>query len=104
MAQRQKHWVQSMLNEDTYVPFPYFYDVTAWSRPLLYDVAGGRSGAPLAAATTVVLPVGDPADPAPPADPPKIAVFSMSPMSYAASSRPAGCAGCSTSGSCRTPT
>ena len=29
MDQRQKHWVQAMLNEDTYVPFPYFYDVTA---------------------------------------------------------------------------
>lgn len=44
MAQGQKHWVQAMLNEDTYVPFPYFYDVTAWSAPLLENVAGGRSG------------------------------------------------------------
>ncbi len=67
MAQRQKHWVQGMLNEDTYVPFPYFYDVTAWSGPLLYDVAGGYSGAPLAAATTVVPAVADPGYPAPPA-------------------------------------
>ena len=47
MAQGQKHWVQAMLNEDTYVPFPYFYDVTAWSSPLLENVAGGRSGADL---------------------------------------------------------
>ncbi len=47
MAQAQKHWVQAMLNEDTYVPFPYFYDVTAWSGPLLANVAGGRSGAVL---------------------------------------------------------
>ncbi len=30
LAQAQKHWIQAMLNEDTYVPFPYFYDVTAW--------------------------------------------------------------------------
>ena len=35
MAQMQKHWVQAMLHEDTYTPFPYFYDVTAWSQPLL---------------------------------------------------------------------
>jgi hypothetical protein len=44
MAQGQKHWIQAMLNEDTYVPFPYFYDVTAWSAPLLENVPGGRSG------------------------------------------------------------
>ena len=44
MAQAQKHWVQAMLGEDSYVPFPYFYDVTAWSGPLLNNVAGGRSG------------------------------------------------------------
>ncbi|HEY8113465.1 MAG TPA: M14 family zinc carboxypeptidase, partial [Actinomycetes bacterium] len=47
MAQRQKHWIQSMLNEDTYVPFPYFYDVSGWSNPLLFNVNGGRSGAVL---------------------------------------------------------
>ena len=44
MAQGQKHWVQAMLNEDTYVPFPYFYDVTAWSAPLLENVAGRSLG------------------------------------------------------------
>ena len=44
MAQAQKHWVQAMLGEDSYVPFPYFYDVTAWSGPLLNNLAGGRSG------------------------------------------------------------
>ncbi|SDZ35627.1 hypothetical protein SAMN05216215_106251 [Saccharopolyspora shandongensis] len=27
------------------MPFPYFYDVTAWSGPLLENVSGGRSGA-----------------------------------------------------------
>jgi hypothetical protein len=37
-----------MLNEDTYVPFPYFYDVTAFSGPLLNNVPGGYSGAKLA--------------------------------------------------------
>jgi hypothetical protein len=48
MAQGQKHWVQAMLNEDTYVPFPYFYDVTAFSQPLLANLDGGYSGAVLA--------------------------------------------------------
>ena len=47
MAQAQKHWIQSMLNENTYVPFPYFYDVSGWSNPLLFNVSGGRSGAVL---------------------------------------------------------
>ena len=27
-AQPAKHFIQSMLNEGTYVPFPYFYDLT----------------------------------------------------------------------------
>ena len=27
------------------MPFPYFYDVTAWSQPLLFNVEGGYSGA-----------------------------------------------------------
>ncbi len=44
MEQGQKHWVQAMLNEDTYVPFPYFYDVTAFSGPLLNNVPGGYTG------------------------------------------------------------
>ena len=39
-------------------PFPYFYDVTAWSQPLLYDVGGGFSGAPVAMATEAVAPRG----------------------------------------------
>lgn len=47
MGQRQKHWIQAMLNEDTYTPFPYFYDVTAWSQPLLFNVRGGYSARPL---------------------------------------------------------
>ncbi|WP_433375202.1 M14 family zinc carboxypeptidase [Streptosporangium sp. CA-115845] len=53
MAQGQKHWIQGMLNEDTYTPFPYFYDVTAWSLPLLSNVSGGSSG-------QVLLPVATP--------------------------------------------
>ena len=57
MAQGQKHWIQAMLNEDSYTPFPYFYDVTAWSLPLLGNVAGGSSGAELRPHAAVVPPL-----------------------------------------------
>jgi hypothetical protein len=56
MAQGQKHWAQAMLNEDTYVPFPYFYDVTAFSGPLLDNVPGGYSGATLHPHARAVAP------------------------------------------------
>ena len=41
MAQAQKHWIQALLGEDSYVPFPYFYDVSGWSNPLLMGLEGG---------------------------------------------------------------
>ena len=47
MAQRQKHWIQAMLNESTYTPVGYAYDIVGWSSPLLFNVAGGSSGAVL---------------------------------------------------------
>ena len=47
MAQARKHWVQSMLNEDTYIPHDVTYDVTGWSNPLLMNVPGGFSAAEL---------------------------------------------------------
>src|SRR4249919_511773 len=49
LAQAQKHWVQAALNEDTYVPFPYFYDVSGWSLPLLAGIRGGSTGLPVRA-------------------------------------------------------
>lgn len=60
MAQGQKHWIQAMLNEDSYTPFPYFYDVTAWSLPLLGNVAGGSSGAVLRPSAVPVPPLPAP--------------------------------------------
>ena len=80
MAQRQKHWVQAMLNENTYVPFPYFYDVTAWSQPLLFNVKGGYSGKRLNDMRSA--PVSALADPGVPnvSRQPEIAVYSMSPQ------------------------
>ncbi|MFI7032096.1 M14 family zinc carboxypeptidase [Microbispora rosea] len=38
MDQPQKHWIQAVMGEDPYVPFPYFYDVSSWSNPLLAGV------------------------------------------------------------------
>jgi hypothetical protein len=35
MDQPQKHWIQAVMAEDPHVPFPYFYDVSSWSNPLL---------------------------------------------------------------------
>ncbi len=46
LAQGPKHWVQTLLNEQTYAPFPYFYDVSAWSNALLMGVQGGAIGDP----------------------------------------------------------
>jgi hypothetical protein len=78
MAQQQKHWIQGMLNEDTYVAFPYFYDISAWSNPLLLNVPGGRSGQNLTPSATLVSPQAEPAPPTLPADVPRIAVFRTS--------------------------
>ena len=80
MAQAQKHWVEAMLGEDAYVPFPYFYDVTAWSLPLLGDVHGGRSGEVLDPQAELAGPVGEPDAPQPPADAPAIGLWHMSPV------------------------
>lgn len=40
MAQSMKHWIQAVLGEEPWVPFPYFYDVAAWSYPLQRGLAG----------------------------------------------------------------
>ncbi|MHA3700925.1 M14 family zinc carboxypeptidase [Jatrophihabitans sp. YIM 134969] len=67
MAQAQKHWVQAMLNADTFVPFPYFYDLSAWSNPLLSGLDGGWTGTatvPAAKPVPLLPAVGRPALPA----------------------------------------
>ena len=40
MAQGQKHWIQAILGEDPYLPYPYNYDVVQWSYPLTRGIAG----------------------------------------------------------------
>ena len=44
MDQPQKHWIQALIGEDPYVPFPYFYDVSSWSNPLLMGVDAVSTG------------------------------------------------------------
>lgn len=75
MAQQQKHWIQALLGEDTYVPFPYFYDVSGWNNTLLFNLKGGRSGAVLAPAAARVALLPAPPDPALPPNAPAVAVF-----------------------------
>ena len=82
MAQPQKHWVQAMLNEDTYVPFPYFYDITAWSQPLLFNVPGGRTGAVVQPESKRLALRKQPRAPQPPAGAPRIGLFQMGPGVY----------------------
>jgi hypothetical protein len=44
MNQPRKHWIQAVLHEDNYVPFPYFYDTTGWSNPQLLALDATFSG------------------------------------------------------------
>ncbi|WP_285695025.1 M14 family zinc carboxypeptidase [Actinomadura sp. NBRC 104412] len=83
MAQGQKHWIQAMLNEDSYTPFPYFYDVTAWSLPLLANVPGGSSGADLRPAA-VPLPTLPAVRVPRPGKKPRIGVLALSATSSSA--------------------
>ena len=86
MAQAQKRWVQGMLNEDTYAPFPYFYDVTGWSQPLLFNLSGGYTGEDLFLSGERVSRQSQPEWPRIPADAPLVAVYQMSPYSSAVES------------------
>jgi len=77
MAQGRKHWIQAMLNEDAYTPVGVSYDVTAWSNPLLMNVAGGSSGASLNPQASLVAPVAAPALPGAPDGAPRIGLFAI---------------------------
>jgi hypothetical protein len=79
MAQPQKHWVQAMLNNDTYVPFPYFYDLSAWSNPLLSGLDGGFTGQRLAASTAPVALLPEAGPVRLPANAPRVAIVDQRP-------------------------
>jgi hypothetical protein len=82
MAQAQKHWIQLMLNEDTYVPVRRTYDITGWSNPLLMDLAGGSSGAELSLSATLVPPLDAPAWTETPQATPRLAILELSKAVY----------------------
>jgi hypothetical protein len=82
LAQAQKHWVQLMLNEDTYVPVRRTYDISGWSSPLLMNLDGGSSGRRLEPSATLVPPVEDPAWTQGPDPMPRIGVFATSKAVY----------------------
>jgi hypothetical protein len=67
--------VQAVLNEDTYVPFPYFYDVSGWSLPLLAGIRGGSTGRPMHARVVPVPRLRTPSTPSPRRPVPRIAVL-----------------------------
>ena len=75
LDQAQKHWVQAALNEDTYVPFPYFYDVSGWSLPLMAGIKGGSTGRPVHAPVSRVPKLHKPVTPRPAHRLPRIAVL-----------------------------
>jgi hypothetical protein len=75
MAQAQKHWIQSMLQDESWIPTDVTYDVTAWSNPQLLNLRGGSSGAVLAPSAALVSPLGPTPSPALPADVPSIGLF-----------------------------
>ena len=75
LAQARKHWVQSMLNEDTYIPHDVTYDVTGWSNPLLMNVPGGFTASDLDPVGVPVDPLAEPAWPFDASGAPSVAVF-----------------------------
>jgi zinc carboxypeptidase len=77
LAQGQKHWIQSMLNEDTYIPVSVTYDVTAWSNPLLMNLSGGWTGAALSPDASLVPAVSAPAWRPVPQGAPSIGLFQI---------------------------
>jgi hypothetical protein len=40
MNQGMKHWIQSVMGENPFIPYPYYYDVVTWSYGLQRGLAG----------------------------------------------------------------
>ena len=86
MAQPQKHWIQAMLNENTYMPTNYTYGLSGWSSPLLMNLDGGYSGSVLHPVATLAEPVDVSAPPTLPSSRPRVGLYQMSFGSYAVES------------------
>ncbi|WP_157896722.1 M14 family zinc carboxypeptidase [Acidovorax carolinensis] len=77
MNQARKHWIQAMLHEQPYSPLSVSYDVSAWSNPLLLNVAGGSSAAALSPEAKVAAPVPELAPQGAPSGALRIGLFEM---------------------------
>ncbi|HEY2803704.1 MAG TPA: M14 family zinc carboxypeptidase, partial [Actinomycetota bacterium] len=83
MAQRQKHWIQMMMNEDTYQPTLFTYGLSGWSSPLLMNLDGGSSADAVHPDAVLIAPVPEPAGPSLPSALPRVGVYRMSNGSFA---------------------
>jgi hypothetical protein len=81
MAQAQKHWIQMLLNEDTYMPTLFTFGLSGWSNPLLMNLAGGSSGERLEPHAHLLAPVPDRGLIVP--NTPRVGVYRMSNGSFA---------------------
>ena len=77
MNQARKHWIQAMLHEQPYSPLSVSYDVSAWSNPLLLNVAGGSSAAALNPSAQLAATVPEPAPLGTPPGALRIGLFEM---------------------------
>jgi hypothetical protein len=77
LAQGQKNWIQSMLQDESWMATNLTYDVTAWSNPLLLNLRGGWSGAQINPAAQLVAPLGAVPAPKLPATVPSIGLFEI---------------------------
>jgi Zinc carboxypeptidase len=59
-AQTMKHWINATLEENPFIPYPFFFDVVNWSFSDLSSAGGnGQLQAPLPAATPVTEVTGN---------------------------------------------
>ena len=59
-SQTMKHWINSTMEEDPFIPYKYFYDVVNWSFPELYAQGGnGELESALPANTPMTEVTGD---------------------------------------------
>ena len=86
MEQPQKHWIQVMLNESTYMYTLTTYGISGWSGPLLNNLDGGSSGEKLKPTASPVGPVASPPPPVLPSPLPKVGMFQISNGSWAVES------------------
>jgi hypothetical protein len=77
LAQGQKHWVQALLHEESWIPFETTYDVTAWSNPLLMNLDGGWTGEEVEPVAEVVADQAEPDWPGTPPAAGSVALFEI---------------------------